>query len=264
MANGPSQSTARISPPASAKPPDQNDIDRGAMVVKETSGPGVLSIVAGKLYKNNVHPASFKKYRDQILAESGSPRDPVEVMLVEQLLWAHFRIGDLHAQSALADSAEIAEVYNSAATKLMGEFRRTGLALREFRSPFVPRQLMVVKQQNVSAGDQQVALIDGTGHSVASGKNTTDSELVSKQEVLTYEAPAILNAAADCGKAEPVETEGANGRRTPAPQDRRPEQQAVGARHGPALAGGQSEVSCQRQIAAAEIDLFAAAPGAGG
>ena len=264
MASGPPQSTARISPPASAKPLDQNDIDRGAMVLKEMSASGVLAVVAGKHYKNNVHPASFKKYRDQILAEADNPRDPVEIMLVEQLLWAHHRIGDLHAASAMADSAEVAEVYNSAATRLMSEFRRTSLALREYRAPNIPTQLTVVRQQNLAAGNQQVALIDGTGHSVASGKNTADSELVSKQEALTYEAPAILNAAADCRKAELVETAGPNGRRTPAPQGRRPDQPAVVALHRPALAGGQSEVSRQRQSAAAAIDLFAGAPAVGG
>ncbi len=42
--------------------------------------------------------AAFKVYRDGLLKEAGSPTDPVEIMLVEQLALAHHRVAQLHAQ----------------------------------------------------------------------------------------------------------------------------------------------------------------------
>ena len=231
--------------------------------MKELSAAATLATLVGKNFKGAVSLQAFKIYHDQLLRDSGQPTDAIEVMLIEQLMWAHHRIGDLHVQSSMADSSETTEIYNSAATRLMSEFRRTSLALREYRSAIVPTQVTVVRQQNLAAGNQQVALIDGSGQGVASGKTTDDIELVSK-EALTHEAPSTFNAAADCRKAELVETEGANGRRTPAPQDSRPDQQAVGGADGPAHASGQSEVSCQRPTAAAAIDLFSGAPAARG
>ena len=175
----------------------------------ELSAAGALSVVVGRSLKNSVRPAGFKLYRDELLRASGSPTDPLEVMMLEQAAVAHHRILNLHAQAAGVESAEMIEVLNTAATKLTAEFRRLCLAVREFRAPIVPKSVTLVKQQNLSAGNQQVALIDGTGHSVASGKTTDDIELVSKQEALTHEAPSIFNAAADCRKTELVETEGA-------------------------------------------------------
>ena len=51
-------------------------------------------------------------------------------MLLEQLALAHFRIGQLHVSAGSAQGLEAVKVYNSVAARMLGEFRRTALALR--------------------------------------------------------------------------------------------------------------------------------------
>ncbi|MDG3005905.1 hypothetical protein [Paludisphaera mucosa] len=78
---------------------------------------------------------AFKKFRDKLLADCGGPTDPVEVMLVEQLALAHLNVGRLHFKSATVEGLEAAKVYGGLAVLLMGEFRRTALALQAYRAP---------------------------------------------------------------------------------------------------------------------------------
>lgn len=113
-------------------------------------------------------------------------------------MWTHFRIADLHVQAALATSPEHLEVYTTAVAKLMGEFRRTSLAIREFRSPIVAKNITVVKQQNVAAGDQQVALIEGRQPETPSGDKIVDSELGGNQGLLTHEHSTNFDTSPDC------------------------------------------------------------------
>ncbi len=46
---------------------------------------------------------------------------------------AHFRIAQVHVGAGAAKSAEAAKLYNAAAARLLGEFRRTALALQVLR-----------------------------------------------------------------------------------------------------------------------------------
>lgn len=98
-------------------------------------------------------------YLDQILEEAGRPTDPVERMLVEQIVMAHHHIGRLHVRAATAESADQIKAYNAAAANLLAEFCRATLALKKYRAPAGSRKFTVVKQQNVSKR-QQVAFID--------------------------------------------------------------------------------------------------------
>ncbi len=80
-----------------------------------------------------IGPAGYQRYLEQLLLEAGSPSDPIERMMVEQLALAHFRVGQLHVGAAQAKSVEVVKLYNSATARLLGEFRRTALALRDYR-----------------------------------------------------------------------------------------------------------------------------------
>ena len=51
-------------------------------------------------------------------------------MMVQQLVLAHFRIAQLHAAAGQAQALEGIKILNSAAARMLGEFRRTALALR--------------------------------------------------------------------------------------------------------------------------------------
>jgi hypothetical protein len=137
----------------------------------------------------------------------------------------------------LASSVEHVELYCSAATKLMAEFRRTSLALKEYRGPSLPRQVTLVQQQNLAAGDQQVALIDGTVAENAAGKITDNIKLSNRREALPYEKPQFPIAAADCRPAELAEAQGLHSRRPTAIAGSRTGQQALEVLNGAAHSG---------------------------
>src|SRR5262245_17338250 len=81
-----------------------------------------------------IGPSGYKAYLTQLLKDAGDPVDPIERMLLEQLALAHFRIAQLHADAGQARGVEAAKIYNSVAARMLGEFRRTALALRVYRT----------------------------------------------------------------------------------------------------------------------------------
>jgi hypothetical protein len=182
------------SKPPPSTDPTPADYDRGAMILKELSGSATLATLVGKNLKGAVAPPAFKLYRDQLLRDSGQPTDAIEIMLLEQLMWAHHRVGDLHVQAATASSPQTSDVYGAAAVKLMAEFRKTSLALREYRSPVVAKQINIVKQQNVAAGDQQIALVDNRPNNVGPHPTEPEHALLENQKALTHEKATLFNA----------------------------------------------------------------------
>jgi hypothetical protein len=79
-------------------------------------------------------PAGYKFFCDRLLQDAGNPTDPIEIMMLQQLALAHFRIGQLHASAGDARSVEEAKIFNAAAARMLGEFRRTALALQVYRA----------------------------------------------------------------------------------------------------------------------------------
>jgi hypothetical protein len=77
--------------------------------------------------------AGYRMFRDRLLVDYGNPTDPVEVMMLEQLALAHLNLGQLFGKASSANSVECASAYLAATTRLMGEFRRTALALPAYR-----------------------------------------------------------------------------------------------------------------------------------
>jgi len=171
-----------------------------ARAIEETAAGAVLATCLSKTYGTVFYSNAFKAYRDNMLQAAGNPTDPIEIMMVDQLIWAHHRIGDLHAQAAVATSTEVAEVYSGAAVRLMAEYRKTSLALKEYRAPPAPKQVTLVQQQNLAAGDQQVAYIEGRGDDPVPEKNVHDTELdTNRREVLTYEPETIFSPQSKTG-----------------------------------------------------------------
>ena len=114
-------------PPAVAQA-SASEFQHDADIVTELSAAGVLSIVAGRSLQNAVRPPGYKVYLDRVLQAAGAPTDPLEKMLKEQATVAHHRILTLHAEAAQAETPELIEVLNSAASRLTAEFRRLCLA----------------------------------------------------------------------------------------------------------------------------------------
>ena len=75
----------------------------------------------------------FRAYLAEFLRDAGATEDPIEVMLLQQIALAHFRVGGLHAQAAETARCEAAKVYNAAAVRLLGELRKTVVALQDYR-----------------------------------------------------------------------------------------------------------------------------------
>ena len=67
---------------------------------------------------------AFKALRDKTLVAAGRPTDPIEIMLIEQLMVGHHRALVLHAKAAEANTIEAAKAYNAAVVRMMAELRR--------------------------------------------------------------------------------------------------------------------------------------------
>ncbi len=192
------------SPPPVAQP--ASEFQRDATIVSEWSTAGVLSVVVGKSLHNAVRPAGYKVYLDELLKASGAPTDPLEKMLVEQITVAHHRILALHAQAAQAESPEMIEVLNAAATKLAAEMRRLCLALREYRSPITPKNVTVVKQQNLAAGDQQIALVDKSSSGSTQKISKRSAVSTNQKKAITHEVTPTFDAAILGRNRAPIES----------------------------------------------------------
>jgi hypothetical protein len=87
----------------------------------------------GSLFQGQMRPLAFNAYVHQLLHDAGDPKDPIERMLVEQLILAHHNIGRFHVLSADAQGVTEACLYQAAVARLLGEFRKTAMALKSYR-----------------------------------------------------------------------------------------------------------------------------------
>jgi hypothetical protein len=133
--------------------------EQQAQLLKTHAYPAFMASVVGASFAGLVESARYVAFLDQVMHDAGNPSDPIERMLVEQLSLSHLHIGLLHTKAATSRTADVAKTYLSAANRMQAEFRRDALALKELRSPNRTKSFTVVKQANVAAGDQQVALV---------------------------------------------------------------------------------------------------------
>lgn len=160
--------------------------EQEAKVIEQFAFPAAM---AGALQLERLAgPEGIKVYLDNLIENANGPNDPIERMLIEQITLAHHRVAQLHAAAAEAKSAELVKALNAAAVRLTGEFRRLALALRTYRQPISTKHFTVVKQQNVAAGDQQVAYVERNGDQSKVSSMERDSKLVNNkpQEALDY------------------------------------------------------------------------------
>jgi hypothetical protein len=121
---------------ADASPAPDPAIPRlcGADRVREAVVP--LLMKGAMACDNALDFATVQKYRQELLQESGNPRDPLERMLIEQIAVAHF-VG-LHLQNmamtCLAHPADL-QIVGNVVVQMLGEQRRLTLAVKEYRTP---------------------------------------------------------------------------------------------------------------------------------
>ena len=90
-------------------------------------------LMASAVGFSDLQAEGFFQYLVWMLKEAGSPRDPLEQILLCQTALAHFRVGVLHTSAAVATDRDAVEVYANAATRLTGELRRLALTVAEYR-----------------------------------------------------------------------------------------------------------------------------------
>lgn len=93
------------------------------------------------------------------LAHELAPRSTAERMIVEQLLAIHAQLMNAHLLMGNARTWEETERLGMMASRLSADFRKTLLALKEWRAP--ARQTIVAQQANV-AHQQVVNQVHGT------------------------------------------------------------------------------------------------------
>lgn len=217
----------------------------GQKVLEELHSATVLSTLAGEVIANELHPGGFKLYRDALIKAVGQPVDPLENLIIDQLLWAHFSIGRLQTTAAGAATAEVNGAFTLAITRLMAEFRKTLLALREYRSPLTPRQITVVQQQNVAAqGDQQIAFVERGGGPTNPPPVRADIELVSNPQTRVIdhvEQPKALPTPAR-RPPQPVQARRPHPARPATPPRRNPAPPPMAIRDGSEDGDGEDEI----------------------
>jgi hypothetical protein len=109
-----------------------NPPERQASLVKRAVVPATMATALG--LDGEIGAAGYRLFLDGLIRDAGSPTDPVEIMLLEQMALCHLRSMQLQGQAGEAKGLEAIELYNSAAARLTAEFRKTALALKEYRS----------------------------------------------------------------------------------------------------------------------------------
>jgi hypothetical protein len=158
----PAQATAK---PAAPEPTEVvSRSERFAAQLRETAVPLFLNASLGPALPQ-IDSRGYQIFRDRILADCGAPTDPIEVMVIEQLILAHLNTGLLHCRASNSRSIENAAVYLSAAARLMAEFRRSALGLQAYRaaarqlSHAIPADRVVTDDAAARTEDQS-----GKGH----------------------------------------------------------------------------------------------------
>jgi hypothetical protein len=151
--DSPKKATASTPPPGRVFA-SQGELD--AAIIGDLAMPGRLHSM---LDMANVGPDGTRVYTEQFLTKATEREDPVERLILEQLLILHHRLLRLHDEASKATETEAIKVYNAAAARLSGEFRRLALALWKYRSPAVTKTATFVKMQAV-AEHQNVRFVD--------------------------------------------------------------------------------------------------------
>ena len=139
---------------------EANDqIIKEAVAARDLITAASLSSVIGS---QTVGATAARLYLSSFLRDAGNPSDPVERLLLEQFVLAHHRLARLHVQAADAKDPEHMRIINAVSIRLLGELRRLGLAIRQYRLPPSGKSFSVIHQQNVAAegGNQKVSYAD--------------------------------------------------------------------------------------------------------
>ena len=155
--------------------------------LRDVAGAAYLCGTLEAAFGGRIGADAFQAYRDQLLVDCGSPKDPLVQMMIEQMAMAHHNAGRLFAISAQSKSWGENTALVATAARLMGEYRRSMLALEEYRRKATPAsdnssQAASAAQTNGKAAGK-VKRKRRKPRRPSTGKETSHNELASKAEL---------------------------------------------------------------------------------
>ena len=166
--------------------------------IRQIHTANALEATLAPLHGAGLGSAGYQAIRDQVLRDSGSPTDPIEEMLIEQMVLCNYHIGQLHVRAAQAKSSEAAKVFYTALGRMQAESRKLALALQAYRSPPKTSQFTVIRQANLAAGNQQVAFVEQSQTSPGNISNHDNQLIPAEREGVPQ---GIGNQAESCQPA---------------------------------------------------------------
>jgi hypothetical protein len=157
----PGEPPASPTPKAAAEPAEETTLRvfghmaelaperREGEVARDMVVPACISEIIGS---DRVSTGGARIYLSSLYPDAKRPKDAIQQMLFDQATIAHQRLAQLQALAHNSKTLEAAKVYNQAATRLMGEFRRFALAIKQYQQPPSAKSFAVIHQQNVAAG----------------------------------------------------------------------------------------------------------------
>lgn len=181
----------------------------------------------GQAMDQGPDPSAFA----QAVIEDMAPRDPVEEMLIAQLLMAHSRVMRLTQLANAQPDLAALSIMHEYADRASNTYRRLMLALAEYRRP--PRTgdtFAVVKQANI-AQQQVIQTNEKTATNTTNEQGYTNSDDAADADSAGRSRPSAL----------PADSGGVG-----VPAFLRPKSQAVDQVHRPANARGQGPRKAER------------------
>lgn len=115
------------------------------------------SIANGALnMQDHVDAPTVAAYLDDFAERAGDPTDPVEQAMVRQLAQSDLVIGQLLMAANIAKTPQAASAYGGLGCRLLGEFRKLAISLKDYREDNQQRRTTVVHQVT-HVGQQNIA-----------------------------------------------------------------------------------------------------------
>lgn len=169
-----------------------------------------MTVLVGDGLSRTLTVKGTLEYRDELLKACGDLPDPLAVMMVDQSCWVHHQIGRLLVAATKTKDPAEAERLHATAARLMAEFRRTSLALRQYRAPVSDKQVVaLIKQENLGNGHLSVAA--SADASSPPAKKHHRSEVGSNGHAKHNRVAELFDASADCREEELAAAAGTNG-----------------------------------------------------
>jgi hypothetical protein len=131
--------------------PEQQQLVRAHCIARSlecVTGAAYVTALTSTLFSKPPGPEVGELYLKRIFKEAGDPKDPIERMMIEQLVLAHHKVGELYVRAESTKNPQEQAVYNAAAGDLLSGFRRTALALKRYRASVEGTPASIPKQQS--------------------------------------------------------------------------------------------------------------------